>query len=128
MMRKFLKKLHLWIGLIFCLPLILMGLTGSILIFERESKSFFAPKYSLQTVGEKHSASEIIEAASNALPQGFKPNMYKAAQDQKPASVRFFSLNKKVTEILIDPISLQVLEEKNYSNSIFKTIEGTLRI
>ena len=46
-MRKFLKKLHLWIGLIFCLPLILMGLTGSILIFERESESLFAEKYSL---------------------------------------------------------------------------------
>lgn len=123
MMRKFLKKLHLWIGLIFCLPLILMGITGSILILERESEKFFTPKYSLQTVGEKHLASEIIEAASNALPQGSKPNMYKAAQDQKPASVRFSSLNKKITEILIDPISLQVLEEKNYSNDIFKTIE-----
>jgi len=122
-MRKFLKKLHLWIGLIFCLPLILMGLTGSILIFERESEKFFTPKYSLQTVGEKHLASEIIEAASNALPKGFKPNMYKASQDNKPASVRFFSQDKKITEILVDPISLQILEEKNHSNNIFKTIE-----
>ena len=76
-----------------------MGITVSILIFERKSKSFFVPKYSLQTVGEKHLASEIIEAASNALPKGFKPNMYKASQDNKPASVRFFSQDKKITAI-----------------------------
>ena len=72
-----------------------MGITGSILIFERKSKSFFAPKYSLQTVGEKHLAIEIIEAASNALPKGFKPNIYKASQAINLPQLDFFLKIKK---------------------------------
>lgn len=120
-MRKFLKKLHLWIGLIFCLPLILMGLSGSILIFEREAESFFAPKYSIEQ-GKTHLASEIIKVAKENV-EDSKINIYKPAQGNKPALVRFSS-GKKFTEILIDPVSLKILETKEGdNNSILKTIE-----
>ena len=36
-------QLHLWIGLVLCLPLVMLGLTGSILVFEDELEALFAP-------------------------------------------------------------------------------------
>jgi uncharacterized iron-regulated membrane protein len=121
-MRKILRKLHLWIGLTFCVPLMVMGLTGSILILERESENFITSQYSLQKNGEYHLVSEIIAAASQSVPQGFKANVFRVQKDQ-PFFVRFSSSNKKNIEILIDPISLEVLEKRESANGFFKIIE-----
>jgi uncharacterized iron-regulated membrane protein len=120
-MRKILKKIHLWVGLIFCLPLILMGLSGSILIFERETENLLKPTYKLEK-GETQEIEKIIEHATQNLDQNLKPNLYKASKDNNPALVRLSAKNKFV-EVLIDPVSLQILEKKEGSNSIIKTIE-----
>ena len=34
MLRRVLFQLHLWVGLILCLPIVVIALTGSILVFE----------------------------------------------------------------------------------------------
>ena len=36
MTRRIIGKIHLWVGLALCLPLVIIGLTGSVLVFEDE--------------------------------------------------------------------------------------------
>ena len=34
--RRVLRQIHLWIALVLCLPLVVLGMTGSILVFRDE--------------------------------------------------------------------------------------------
>lgn len=52
-MRKFLLSLHLWAGLIAAVFLILLGVTGSLMVFEDEIDRALNPKLTWVTPGEK---------------------------------------------------------------------------
>ena len=44
MTRRIIGQLHLWIGLALCIPLVLLGLTGSVLVFEDELRGTAADR------------------------------------------------------------------------------------
>lgn len=118
-MKKIIKKLHLYIALIFCLPLILQGLTGSILVFEHEISK---KKYDLAS-GEKQKISAIIFAAQNEVDEDFKVNFIKF---DEAANLRFSKKEAEknlVTEVVVDPVSLKILEKKNPEENFFRWIK-----
>ena len=39
MIRNIIRQVHLWLGIALCIPLVLLGLTGSVLVFEDELRS-----------------------------------------------------------------------------------------
>ena len=41
--RRLLRQLHLWIGLALCLPMVVVGLTGSILVYRNELAALLNP-------------------------------------------------------------------------------------
>ncbi len=122
-MKKFIKKLHLYVALVFCLPLILQGLTGSILVFEHEISDFFLKRNHVFAEGEKHSVSEIISVAQKEIPQDFSPNFVKidelaTVRFSKKLEEKFFFLEAK-----IDPVSLEILQIKNPKEGFFAIIK-----
>lgn len=118
-MRKLIKKLHLYAALILCLPLIIQGLTGAFLVFKHELTH---KNYEL-TEGEKKPLSEIISAARPEVEEGFMPSSVRF--EDGAAFVRFSKKGEGkpiMKEIVVDPVSLHVLEEKE-SDNIFRTVK-----
>jgi uncharacterized iron-regulated membrane protein len=111
MTRRLIAKLHLWLGLALCVPLVLIGLTGSILVFQDELQAAFAPAPPTQA-GEPHRASEIIAAARAVAPKGFVPTIYAAAQAPgRLATVRLAPSGRQAgpgegARVDVDPVSL----------------------
>ena len=68
-MKKILKKIHLYLALVLCLPLILQGLSGAILVFDHEVShrfSFSDHEFSSQNI---RPIGEIISAAKDKTPE-----------------------------------------------------------
>jgi uncharacterized iron-regulated membrane protein len=76
--RRVVRQLHLWIGLALCLPLLMLGVTGSLLVFEDELRSAFTAPPQQARSGEARSIDEIVAAARQAAPNGYSPASYAA--------------------------------------------------
>ena len=129
-MKKILKKLHLYLALIFCLPLIIQGLSGSMMVFRSEISDFILQQNYKFSEGQNHSASEIIAAAKRAFAESGEENASHFSvslvripyQKSQPAIVRFN--DKKISrEVLIDAASLQVIKIKNPAEDFFFIIK-----
>lgn len=109
--RRILLIVHLWIGVILGIPLVLIGLTGSVLVFEDELRDLFSP-HPHAVEGEARPLSAILSAAQTAVPEGMRPLFLAVPEGPgKMASVRFVKLSAPPgpggTQILVDPVSLQ---------------------
>ncbi|WP_211112521.1 PepSY-associated TM helix domain-containing protein [Azospirillum sp. SYSU D00513] len=125
---KALQQVHLWGGLILCLPLVMLGITGSILVFEHELERLFEekPAYSL-AVGEPAAPSAILAAARAAAPEGMVPSMLMLPREAgQPATVRLAQPGRGPgpggRQMLIDPVSLTVLATPEPSVGILRQI------
>ncbi len=124
-MRKILKKIHLYLALALFIPLVLQGLTGSIMAFRGEiSNAILHHKFDLSE-GDFRSEEEIIAAASTAVDPELNPAPLRMPEERNFVKVRF---NKKgerkpVAEVVIDPVSLQVLEVNDPSKNIFRILK-----
>ncbi len=108
-MRRLLFQIHLWSGLILCIPLVVLGVTGSILVCEHEWNP--PPHYELAQ-GEPRPIAEIVAAATTKAKPGFKPSAYRApATPREPASVTLSPGKKgRSMQVIVDPVSLAVLD------------------
>ena len=111
MMRRLIGQIHLWTGLVLCVPLVLIGLTGSILVFEDELRAAFAPSAQAQ-LGEARAVGEIIAAARAVAPAGFMPSSYVAPPAPgRLATVRLLPSGRQAglgegARVDVDPVSL----------------------
>ncbi len=116
-MKKILKKLHLYLALVFCLPLIIQGLSGSLLVFRSEISDFILRQNYEFSQGEIRPAFEIIAAVEKTEEENlaFVRMPFKA---QQPAIIRLS--NKKLNrDIFIDPVSLQIIKTENPAEGFF---------
>ncbi|MDZ5650330.1 PepSY-associated TM helix domain-containing protein [Nitrospirillum sp. BR 11828] len=90
-MMKTLRFLHLWVGLILGLPLLALGLSGTVLVLEPELRGLFTPSPAATAdTGAAHSVAEVVAAAAAVAPPGAKPATYTAATEPGgTATVRF---------------------------------------
>ena len=125
MTRRLIGQLHLWLGLALCAPLVLLGLTGSVLVFEDELRAVFASGPAAQP-GEPRSVGEIVAAARAAAPQGFAPSGYVAPEATgRLAAVRLSPMGAppgpgEVIRIDVDPVSLATYP--NASNDFLRQV------
>ena len=63
-MRKLLFQIHLWTGLILFAPLVLIGLSGSLLVYHDELDALFKPKTEIVTSGGTARSYDEIAAAA----------------------------------------------------------------
>ncbi|WP_377811575.1 PepSY-associated TM helix domain-containing protein (plasmid) [Azospirillum sp. A29] len=89
-----LQNIHLWVGLILCLPLVVLGITGSILVVDEELRSLTgdAPVRELSGTpadGPMQPVSAILAAARAAAPAGTQPGFLVLPEEPgRPATVR----------------------------------------
>jgi uncharacterized iron-regulated membrane protein len=111
MTRRLIGQIHLWTGLALCLPLVLIGLTGSILVFEDQLRAAFAPVAQAQS-GEARAVDAIIAAARAAAPPGFVPSSgFVAPAPGRFATVRLSPPGRQAgpaegARVDVDPVSL----------------------
>jgi len=112
--------LHLWVGLALCAPLILLGLSGSVLVFEDELRGLFDPlSHRAPTAGTSRSVAEIVSAARAAAPDGFVPVFYATpAGGDGLASVRLAPASRAAPgpganpiRVRVDPVTLQAFPD-----------------
>ncbi|MBL8628831.1 MAG: PepSY domain-containing protein [Rhodospirillaceae bacterium] len=86
--KHVLAFIHLWVGIIFALPFIALGLTGSILMLNHDIPPLFgetqAPTAITKPVGD------ILAAAQRVVPEGVTPNIVMAPDHAgDPIVIRF---------------------------------------
>src|SRR6266403_2382384 len=89
--RRVLRQVHLWIALVLCLPLVVLGVTGSILVFRDELGNLSEPPPRLIVeTGKPHTVTEIIAGVQARMDKDFTPVLYEAPNaPEQPATLRF---------------------------------------
>src|SRR5689334_9065 len=64
--RSAVQKLHLWIGLAVAAPVCVLGLTGSVLVFQHEFESGFGPTVP-PSGGEPRPIEDVVAAAATVV-------------------------------------------------------------
>lgn len=128
-----LQNIHLWTGLILCLPLVLLGITGSILVVEDELRGLSGdtPAQAMAD-GPMQPVSAILAAARAAAPAGAQPGFLILPEEPgRPAVVRLVAARNgerggerggapqggppqgPMGMLSIDPVSLAVVGDAN---------------
>ena len=108
--RQTVQTIHLWAGIILALPMILIGLSGSALLLQREILRLSLPAAS--AAGEPQPMSRILAAARTMMPPDARANALQPPQARGAAAAVQFALAGRPPrniEIYIDPVSLKVL-------------------
>jgi uncharacterized iron-regulated membrane protein len=110
-LRKIVNWLHLWLGIALCLPFMLQGLTGSILVYGDDLDRLFGTVPQAHVVGEMQPPAAILAAGQKALPPGFTANrLTMPAQPGEAAILRAGGKSRaEAQQIYLDPVSLEVL-------------------
>ncbi|HRN57071.1 MAG TPA: PepSY-associated TM helix domain-containing protein [Agriterribacter sp.] len=119
--KKFIGKIHLWLGLSSGLVVLILGITGCILAFELEIRSFtepfrnvkvenrdVLPPSELKGIAEKHLASK--KALGIEYPGKDK------------AAVAAYYDEKKYELVFMNPYSGEVLKHKNMNRDFFRVV------
>jgi len=101
-MRAFVRRLHLALGIVLCVPMAVLGVTGSILAL---GDGGTAPAPLAGHAGRERGVDDIVRAAQSAAPPGSRPTLYVAGTRGAPARVAF----SPPARVLIDPVSLAVI-------------------
>ena len=114
--RRVLRQIHLWIGLVLCLPLVVLGVTGSILVYRHEIENLLEPPPRLSTqAGKAHTVTQIIAAVQTRIGKEFTPVIYEApTAPEQPATLRLTAFGgaargPRVIYVLVDPVSLDLV-------------------
>ena len=111
--RAVLHKLHLWLGLSISIPLVALGISGSILVYQPEIEALLAGAPPVRTPGSPHPIAEIVAAARSAAPEGVDPVLYLPPRDDRGAAVvRLLQPTRgpRLFDVHVDPVSLEVLQ------------------
>jgi uncharacterized iron-regulated membrane protein len=114
--RRVLRQIHLWVALVLCLPLVVLGVTGSILVYRDELEKLFEPPPRLTTqTGKPHTVVQIIAAVQTRIGKEFTPVRYEAPTAlEQPATLRLIAFGgaakgPRVIDVLVDPVSLDLV-------------------
>jgi tonB-system energizer ExbB len=113
--RRLIRQTHLWIGLLLCAPLVVLGLSGSILVFAEELRGLLDSSANPgAAVGEPRPVAEIIDAARSAAPVGYVAVFYRPPREPGGLAVlRFLPASHSgpaadSRQVRIDPVTLSV--------------------
>ena len=126
-MRDILRRIHLAIGAILCVPLVVLGLSGSVLVFEDELRAALEPTPHAFTAGEARPLAQIVESARAAAPQEWVPSLVlPAARYGDSVEVRFSDPKRGPSPggrlVFVDPVSGVVLGTREGTQGILRQI------
>lgn len=110
MVRHYLRTAHLWLGLILCIPIVVIGISGSALLIQSHyvSRSFPAAT----ATGSEQTIMRVIEAARAAGPADARLGRVDlSVRDGQPVTVQLQPPGRGVrpVRVHVDPVSLAVL-------------------
>jgi uncharacterized iron-regulated membrane protein len=114
--KRVLQTIHLWMGLITAIPIIVIGLSGSALLLQREILAYSVPGASAD--GDHASFVQMIAAASKAAPENttarsIVPSLYEG----RPTTINFDTDGQAPRmRVHVDPVSLEVLGTEPVTN------------
>jgi len=108
--RQYLRTAHLWLGLLLCIPIVVIGISGSALLIQSHyvNRSFPAAT----ATGPKQTLMRAIEAALAAGPANARLGRVDLSlRDGEPVTVQLQPPGRGVRPIrvYVDPVSLEVL-------------------
>lgn len=122
--RKFWLQFHLWLGLLFGAVFVLLGITGSLLVFRYEIDEFLQPEL-LLTAGDgpRKSLSEIVALAETAHQPDVPPShLYLPRTEQGVFEVSFNEPlpdgGTRNVQIAVDPYTGAHLGQRAWGESI----------
>lgn len=134
--QEWIAEIHLWIGLILCLPLVVLGISGSYLTYHDVFDAWSTGGgVEVSAEGPRRPAVAIAKAATAAAPAGFSAVMLAFPEhDGAPATVRIAPegagfRDPRVKTLAIDPVSLEVLGEtggRGFLTGIMHDLHGHL--
>jgi uncharacterized iron-regulated membrane protein len=107
--RKLLLDVHLWVGALLAVPLILIGLSGSALLVQREVLYYQVPRAS---VGKMQPVAAIASAAQRAIGTDADASWIAFPESAgRPAAVEIDVVKRprKTLAVYIDPVTLHAL-------------------
>lgn len=124
-----LRQIHLWIALVLCLPLVILGVTGSILVFRNELRNLLQPPPRLSAAtGKPRTVAEMLTAVQARVGEDFTPFLYEAPDaPEQPATMRLIARTGvakqfRVIGVFVDPVSLDLVRWR------YDAVPGFLRV
>ena len=108
--RRTLQTVHLWLGLALCIPIVVIGISGSALLLQSDYLSRSYP--SATAAGPKQPVQRAIDLAVAAGPANARIGRTDLAlRDGQPVTVQLQPPGRRVrpVKIYIDPVSLKIL-------------------
>ena len=104
-----LQTVHLWLGIILAIPIILVGITGSLLLLQQEILRQSAP--SVTSSGAPQPLVRMVEAAQAAAPAGMTARSIQIpASAGTSANVQFDNSGRPPrSAVYVDPVSLAII-------------------
>ncbi|MGB5949669.1 MAG: PepSY-associated TM helix domain-containing protein [Parvibaculum sp.] len=137
-LRHFWRSLHLWIGVGLGLPLILLGLTGSILVWHDDIERLAHPARHAVSAGPADmQPSAYLDAARAALPAGLKPTALRLpGEPGNPVTVTARGANPEgglplTMTVYLDPPTASILDVADQGGSfmtLMHRLHGSLMI
>jgi uncharacterized iron-regulated membrane protein len=111
--KRILQTIHLWMGLIMALPIILIGISGSGLLLQREILAYQVPAATPD--GPQASLAQIIAAAQTTAPENATArNIVMPVYASSPVTVTFDTSGRPPRSLVhVDPVSLEILGAEN---------------
>jgi uncharacterized iron-regulated membrane protein len=114
--KRVLQTVHLWLGLLLAIPIIMIGLSGSALLLQREILEHSVPAATAQ--GQRAPLEILISAAAKAVPDNATARSIELpAYEGAPTTVGF-DVNGRPprTRVHVDPVSGEVLRTEDNTN------------
>ncbi|MEM9300303.1 MAG: PepSY-associated TM helix domain-containing protein [Bacteroidota bacterium] len=135
-LKKLVGQVHLWLGLTSGLVVIILGITGCILVFEKEIKSIvYSDIYYVDAAqNDSKPVSELVKAAKNSL-TGDLPITDIRIHPEQNRSVKFYAFKtntenglwywdtRKFFTLYVNPYTSNVLKVRNADFEFFFLIE-----
>lgn len=115
-LRDMLFQVHLWTGLILGTVFVLLGISGSVLVYHDELGALLSPRPHVQSEGKPLRVSQLIAAAQTAMPDKRAVQINLADAAHEPAIVRMTDAGRSRslrvrggTDVFVDPVTAQIL-------------------
>ena len=105
--------MHLWLGLLLCIPIVVIGISGSALLVQSHYVSRSLP--AATATGSKQTIVRAIEGARAAAPQSSRLGRVDlSVRDGAPVTVQMQPPGRGVrsVRVFVDPVSLEVLSTR----------------
>ncbi|MGE5540633.1 MAG: PepSY-associated TM helix domain-containing protein [Gemmatimonas sp.] len=113
-LRRILATAHLCIGIALGIPLVALGLTGSILVFEDELRALTGPSAPRVAPGDARSIADILDAARGRAPDARPTMILMPETSGEPVVVRFAVPGAPpgpgAIAVRVDPVSLETFD------------------